>query len=575
MKQTALEKKFLQRINRYPKLVHMENEYADDEYIEEPPDSVEALHLEVVNNQGPPDEGTGGLASPNSEPGVLGRVICGEGTPSFFRAHFRLNPGVHVTPGQWVAMEAGNSPAQNCLLLGRVLDASETNPHEDPLSSNIRHVLPFASSYAKEGHSTVIYRSAEVELLDEVHLDEKGEMREVHNVTTMVRAGAAVLPASLDLTARVLGLPTEPEGGIHMGDFAGAPAGSAAFVLDRAVIQRHILNVGGIGTGKSYTRGVQAEELRAHGVPQINIDVNGEMVQATEELGGTNFVPGEDGFTLPLSSLTSQDVLDAIPSINPTTLIAELVRHAHEELLKESLRTGGHFLVQDLVNKIEEIAPTLEAKAQSWVPAKSRALSLSRLPYLGEPFPWESALEPGAIINIDCRGCTVSDLRIIVAAIARDIQRLARAKRIPFVAFSVDEAHLVAPAQEDTLCLQVLRELARIGRHYRIGLILTTQSPQDLDRSILKRLLTRFLHAIEPDQLDSLKGVFADASKQLVQQLPKLPRGLCIVTGAYETIRHATLVDIRDRKTTHGGATPDIWSDFAERGWTGKKEVGS
>jgi DNA helicase HerA-like ATPase len=192
---------------------------------------------------------------------------------------------------------------------------------------------------------------------------------------------------------------------------------------------------------------------------------------------------------------------------------------------------------------------------------------------LGVPFDWEKALKPGAFINIDCRNFLVSDLRVIVAAIARDLQRLARAKKIPFVAFSIDEAHLVAPSQEETVCLQVLRELARIGRHLRIGLILTTQSPQDMDKSILKRLLTRFLHAIEPDQLDSLRGIFSDASQDLVRQLPKLPQGVCVVTGAFETIRHATILDVRKRKTTHGGSTPDIWSDFKTREWVGKHDL--
>src|SRR5262249_53532697 len=118
---------------------------------------------------------------------------------------------------------------------------------------------------------------------------------------------------------------------------------------------------------------------------------------------------------------------------------------------------------------------------------------------------------------------------------------------------------------------QVLRELARIGRHLRIGLILTTQSPSDVDRSILKRLLTRLLFAIEPDQLDALRGVFSDASDELVRQMPKLPRGVCVLTGALETVRHATVVKIRERMTTHGGATPDIFADLAKRGWEGKR----
>ena len=96
----------------------------------------------------------------------------------------------------------------------------------------------------------------------------------------------------------------------------------------------------------------------------------------------------------------------------------------------------------------------------------------------------------------------------------------------------------------------MLREIARIGRHYRLGLILTTQSPADVDRAVLKRLLTRFVHTIEPDQLDSLRGIFADAPAEMIRGLPKLPRGTCVLTGVAETVRHATVVDVRRRVTT-------------------------
>ena len=150
---------------------------------------------------------------------------------------------------------------------------------------------------------------------------------------------------------------------------------------------------------------------------------------------------------------------------------------------------------------------------------------------------------------------------------------MATKEKIPFVVFSVDEFHLVAPHEENIVTTQVLRELARMGRHIRIGLILTTQSPSDVDRAILKRLLTRFLHAIEPDQLDALRGVFSDASTELIKVMPKMPVGTCILTGAAETIKHATMVDVRERKTTHGGSTPPIWSDFGKRGWTNKKPL--
>ena len=222
---------------------------------------------------------------------------------------------------------------------------------------------------------------------------------------------------------------------------------------------------------------------------------------------------------------------------------------------------------------MESIAPDLKMQSNTFRPAAARVESLNRLGYIGDPFDWEDRLRPGAFINLDCSRMLVSDLRLITASVARDLQRLARARRIPFVVLSVDEFHLVAPNAEDVVTRQVLREIARLGRHLRIGLILTTQSPSDVDRPILKRLLTRFLHAIEPDQLDSLRGVFSDASESLVRGLPKMPVGRCVVTGAFETVKHAALVDIRHRVTTDGGASPPIWDELTERGWTGKLDL--
>lgn len=489
-------------------------------------------------------------------------------SPNYLNQHFRVAPHISSPkPGSVVAVEAMTDDGHRSYILERVINAWEVNPHEDAFSSNLREVIPIRTEYAEEGSSTVIYRVAEVEPLKEALCDEDGLIAEIRDVQTLPRAGAPVYEATEEQIVKTLGLADGPEHGIHMGVLRGT---ELPVVLKRDIIQRHIFIGGGIGSGKSYTRGVLAEELHMLGVPQVNIDVNGEMVDAVIELGGINLDPGID-FQLPLSALTADDVINAVPSLGGN--MVDLVRHAHEELLKVSRKQGTHFLLRDLLEKIREVAPDLEMQTRTVKPALGRTESLKRIKYLGEPYNWEAVLKPGAFININCKGLLVSDLKIITAAVARDLQRLGQAKKFPFVAFSIDEFHLVTPANQDSVSLQVLRELARIGRHVRIGLILTTQSPQDVDRSILKRLLTRFLHAIEPDQLDSLRGIFSDASEDLIKQLPKMPQGACILTGAYETIRHASVIQVRQRATTHGGKTPDIWSDFEADGWVGKRPI--
>ena len=134
------------------------------------------------------------------------------------------------------------------------------------------------------------------------------------------------------------------------------------------------------------------------GVPQINIDVNGEMIEATNELGGTNLIPGKDGFTLPLSSLTPEDVIDAIPGMRGGTNIETLIKFAHEALLKEkALAKGEHFGVQDLLAKIQTVAPGLGMDAAGTLrPALQRASSLNNIPYIGEAFDWGKHIKAGS-----------------------------------------------------------------------------------------------------------------------------------------------------------------------------------
>lgn len=502
----------------------------------------------------------------------VGRVVFEGETPNLRRIKFRVLPNQDTTVGRVLGVLGSKLTGEAILTLIRVDQVREHNPHEDAQSSTVADVIPFETRYAPEGRSTVIYRLADAELLEEVSLDDQGQALSISYVETLPRAGSAVVEVDPGLIARALNLAESPDSGFDMGVLHGVPDVRA--VLHRTIVQTHVFLAGGIGRGKSHARSVLAEELAAHGVPQINIDPMGEMVAATNDLGGKNVVPGK-GFTLPLSALESKDVIEAIPGINPATNIATLIEYAHNQLLQRRvLSQGEHFGVDELVACIKEVAPILDMeKKNTLFPAIQRASSLKHIDFIGEPFSWEEELKPGRIVNIDCRGRRVPELRLIAASVARDIQRLARARRIPFVVFSMDEAHLVAPNDDHVVTTQVLREIARIGRHYRIGLVLTTQSPADLDRAVLKRLLTRFIFAIEPDQLDSLRGVFADAPEGIVRTLPKLPIGTCLVTGVSETVKHAMLVKIRNRVTTAGGTTPDIFSELAAMGWKKRREL--
>src|SRR2546426_2993275 len=98
------------------------------------------------------------VAAPPGAGALLGNVVSPETSPSFFALQFRLNAGKETHPGRFVAVEARTADGRDALVLARVDDVHEVNPHEDALSSTLRNVLPFETKYAAEGASTVIYR---------------------------------------------------------------------------------------------------------------------------------------------------------------------------------------------------------------------------------------------------------------------------------------------------------------------------------------------------------------------------------------------------------------------------------
>ena len=305
----------------------------------------------------------------------------------------------------------------------------------------------------------MIYRIVESEPVEEIPLAADGTPGEPHGRGLFhVRAGQSCMPTrrSSELCSVSWTMRSEAYTSARSHGQPEVPV-----VLDPPMLQRHVLIVGGVGSGKSYTRGVLAEELRSLGVAQVNIDVNGEMIEAASQLSGATVRPG-DGFTIPLSALTSEDLIEAIAGVQRGTNIETLIGYSFNVLQRQVVQNRrAVFGVADLVQEIADQAPNLNmAQANTLRPAQLRTQALDRLPYIGPQFDWRATLTPGAFLNIDCRTQLLPDLRVITAAVARDLQNLARRREIPFTILSIDEFHLVAPNDDRNVSTQVLREIA-------------------------------------------------------------------------------------------------------------------
>lgn len=231
------------------------------------------------------------------------------------------------------------------------------------------------------------------------------------------------------------------------------------------------------------------------------------------------------------------------------------------------------FSINNLLERMEEVGPDdLKADKRSTTMAVARTRALKQNKIFGDGIDkadWLKYIYPCMTIN--CKRLTTTQLQPIATAVLRELQTLRLHTHIPPYVAVIDEAHLFVPEGEGSACKQIIREGVRIGRHHGIAMVLMTQSPVDIDKRTIRQCNTRLVFALEPDQLDAIRGVRADASLEMLNALPKMPQGTCLLSGTYESVRHAIPVKIRERETknSEGGQTPKIFEEMEVK-WIGE-----
>lgn len=478
----------------------------------------------------------------------VGRVVSTERSPSFIDVDIRLAPGRIVRPGQLLFADISKEESNNRLAILRVSSAKEINPYENPLSSQVRDAFNIESSRGREDLLRK-YVVAHSQLIEVISINPDGSFV-FEEPSVIVPAGTEVFETVSDMTSAVLGFPDrDSPTAISIGTAIGNENITVNIDVNKS-LPRHILIVGSTGTGKSYLLGLITEELKRLGIRHLNIDVHGELCDATKQLGGQILIPGND-LTVRLSSLEEPEVLSMIPIQNQ--LHVDIVSRAFLGLKKR----GIPFAVGDLEDEALDVAEQFGARKSTRAIVSARIQTLSSVSILGSGFDWVDALrEDGALINVDCRDLGHWELRTVVGAVARELMFLRKRGRIKPLVLSMDEAHLFLPGGDKVPSSQVLAELIRMGRHYGVGIIVSSQSPGDIDRRITKITNTRFIFAIEPSELASVSGLLGDTPTDLMDNLPRLRVGTCLLAGSRETVKHSLVVQVGRRTTKDGGTTP-------------------
>jgi len=196
----------------------------------------------------------------------------------------------------------------------------------------------------------------------------------------------------------------------------------------------------------------------------------------------------------------------------------------------------------------------------------------------------ENKAENGWVTVIDLSLVPPEIIHIVTAVIARmTLETLQRyrnieGKSLP-TALIMEEAHTFIKRykeEEDnqsaaSVCCQVFEKIAREGRKYGLGLILSSQRPSELSATVLSQCNTFLLHRISNDRDQEQVGrLVPDNLRGMLRELPVLPSQYAILLGwAAELPILVRMNDLAEHERPRSD-DPDFWDVWTGRDVNGK-----
>ena len=191
--------------------------------------------------------------------------------------------------------------------------------------------------------------------------------------------------------------------------------------------------------------------------------------------------------------------------------------------------------------------------------------------------------ENGHLTIIDLSLVPPEIIHIVTAVIARMVfealqrYRKLNSKSLPTL-LVMEEAHtFIKRYKQETdhneasiVCCQVFEKIAKEGRKFGLGLLLSSQRPSELSQTVLSQCNTFILHRISNDRDQELvHKLVPDNLRGLLRELPSLPSQNAILLGWASELPVLLRINDLPKSQQPQSDDPDFWSV-----WTGKDESG-
>lgn len=429
--------------------------------------------------------------------------------------------------------------------------------------------------------------------------------------------------ANLQRFMGILGADYPPNERLKLGVFVADRTAEAIASGDK-FFQRHAAILGSTGSGKSYAVALILERAAQLKYPNILVfDMHGEYAPLADASKGgfaTRLriagpgdlaAPADDALFLPYWLLNRDEMLSMILDRSDQNAPNQASRFtSHVRALKEAtLKAEGKnevsktftvdspipYAIKDLldilntdnttkgVGKTGPIKGEWEDKLTRFISRMEAKLEDRRYGFMFTPpaaattYDWLAAQIAKLLGSNGGKGIKIIDfsevpsdvLPVVTGTLARllyDVQFwMAAEKRTP-VTLLCDEAHLYLPVRDDADAVQrqalgAFERIAKEGRKYGFSLLVVSQRPSDVSRTILSQC-NNFLSLRLTNDADQgvIKRLMPDSLAGLTSVLPLLDTGEALMLGDAVLLPSRIKLDLPT--VAPDSATRDFWKDW-------------
>jgi hypothetical protein len=432
--------------------------------------------------------------------------------------------------------------------------------------------------------------------------------------------------ANLQRFMGILGAGFAPDERLKLGTFVADRSADAIASGDK-FFQRHAAILGSTGSGKSWAVALILERAAKLKYPNIVVfDMHGEYAPLADKTAG-GFAqrfriagpgdlekPGDDVLFLPYWLLNRDEMLSMILdrsdqnapnqasrfTLHVRTLKGQTLDAEKRDVVKKTFTVDSPipydvrklFKLLDTDNTTKGIGKTGPVKGE-WEDKLTRFLSRleaklddRRYGFMFAPpsqamaYDWLAgqvlkllASDGGAGIKVIDFSEVPSDvLPVVTGTLARllyDVQFWMNSKTRTPVTLLCDEAHLYLPVRDDADAVQrqalgSFERIAKEGRKYGFSLLVVSQRPSDVSRTILSQC-NNFLALRLTNETDQgvIKRLMPDSLAGLTSILPLLDTGEALLLG--DAVLLPTRIKLDIPKITPDSATRDFWKEWGTR----------